>query len=924
MLFTTGNIITILIVLIILILYRQLDRNNRSLDKVRRYSEKVTSEIEAFVDQKTQDMKNLAIEIDVHQKTGKALLKRITDIEEGFSSKAAEVDEINEKIIEYDKALNELAGMTGKVDENLRRLHQESEFVDKVGKRLKDTKNKLFQLEKDIPKLNEDFAALNQKEFELLKAEMFSEVERQADSVKDDIASGEQRVEDFINHLDSLEQRRDDAAEKVISDIEAASERALGEAEDKFIGYKNEFAESMNEITAAADGKRMELQEYMQQSEAGYRTHIDEVESILDKHFTAFKDSVTSLEAEYQQSLENSAVKAKSLEDDVYSTLKEYIEERSRDTRKQINNVFEELKKEALVYRTEIDNSVNSSKDEIIVWRESFSKDFEESTLNIRSEMAGSLEELKSSYNSFRNEIDSSMENSRQELYGWKEGFSQEIESGKTQASLNMEEALAGLKESYLAYCEELNASMTDSHQKLGNWREEFFKDIETGKSEAARKMEESLEDLKNSYDIYRTEIDSSMQESRFDLDKWKDGFIQDIDNKSESVKAYIDNAFEDIKSGYQETQNAMDSSLNESRLALGNWQTGFKEQLDGKHDDISVKIEAVEKELSEKLDAIVPKTEGLLKDIDNESRLLVENTKGDISRRVENMISTVNDKEARLSEFEESLAYKITRVEEITNDINLLEDNLKQMVEKAVNEVNSSFDSISSNMEEQWKKTQDSLQRDISSSKTEMSQLESELDSLKSRAYDNVSEKLQVFETDFFDDLKEKSNKMETRLIDWQGSVDKKLERISEESSQARSELETSYNDQLNQRLSELTEKTAEDFTHYEQYINGYEDGLNKKLESINQAIEALKGGLDSKLVETNASLDTYLNDQIESTRGNINDMLTKYVRDSEALLNEAEASSAADNEKMKQQVELQVKELELWQNRLKQQFTE
>ena len=241
MLFSIGNVITILIVLIILALYRQLDRNNRSLDKVRRYSAKVTGDLESVVDQKTQEMKNLAIEIDVHQKAGKEVLKRIAAIEEGFQNKASEVDSINARITEYDKAINELAGMTGKVDENLKRLHQESEFVDKVGKRLKDAQNRITQLEKNIPHISEEFAVKNEKEFEKLRIELFSEVERQSAVVLDGIAQGRERVEEFTGHLDSLEQRRDEAAEQAVRDINARVDASVEEAGDKLRQLNGEF-----------------------------------------------------------------------------------------------------------------------------------------------------------------------------------------------------------------------------------------------------------------------------------------------------------------------------------------------------------------------------------------------------------------------------------------------------------------------------------------------------------------------------------------------------------------------------------------------------------------------------------------------------------------------------------------------------------
>ena len=188
MVFSIGNLITLIIVLIILAIYRQMDRNNRSLEKIRRYSEKITDELDKFVDNKTVDVKNLAVELEVHQKTGREILKRITASEEALNERAEGIQRIAQRIDEYDTAIGNLMGLTGKVDESMKRLQEESEFVDKTGKRLKDVQLRLEELEKSLPRLTEEFGVQNRTELEELEAEMYRQAAEHVAGLEDDIS----------------------------------------------------------------------------------------------------------------------------------------------------------------------------------------------------------------------------------------------------------------------------------------------------------------------------------------------------------------------------------------------------------------------------------------------------------------------------------------------------------------------------------------------------------------------------------------------------------------------------------------------------------------------------------------------------------------------------------------------------------------
>ena len=104
-------------------MYRIWDTDNRQLEKVKKYADKIKKDLSIYIDEKTQQLRNLGIELEVHQKTAKEILKRISSIEEGLGTKADEIENINKRIKGYDQVINELYAMTERVEDNLKRLH---------------------------------------------------------------------------------------------------------------------------------------------------------------------------------------------------------------------------------------------------------------------------------------------------------------------------------------------------------------------------------------------------------------------------------------------------------------------------------------------------------------------------------------------------------------------------------------------------------------------------------------------------------------------------------------------------------------------------------------------------------------------------------------------------------------------------------
>src|SRR5271157_5299054 len=112
MIFSIGDLITFVVVLLILVVYRALDRNNRSLEKLKRFSDKITENLSALVEQRTAQVKDLSLELQASLKTGREMLAQAQGIAELLDGRSEDIQEIQHRFTEYDKALAELTAMS--------------------------------------------------------------------------------------------------------------------------------------------------------------------------------------------------------------------------------------------------------------------------------------------------------------------------------------------------------------------------------------------------------------------------------------------------------------------------------------------------------------------------------------------------------------------------------------------------------------------------------------------------------------------------------------------------------------------------------------------------------------------------------------------------------------------------------------------
>jgi Tfp pilus assembly protein PilN len=160
---------------VLIFVFRYIDRDNRSLEKVKKFTDTVKSDFDSYFKENSQKILNVGTELETKQSQAIAAITRLESIQNStnektqlFQEKAESISMMEEKISHYDEVLNDLIEMTANVEENLQRLQTESRFLDKATKKINSQKNLLDSLENRIPSVVSEFTSKNKEELQLL------------------------------------------------------------------------------------------------------------------------------------------------------------------------------------------------------------------------------------------------------------------------------------------------------------------------------------------------------------------------------------------------------------------------------------------------------------------------------------------------------------------------------------------------------------------------------------------------------------------------------------------------------------------------------------------------------------------------------------------------------------------------------------
>ena len=285
--FSPGNIVTLCISVALIVIFRQMDRNNRSLEKAKKFGDRLKDELEAFIRERTGKLDESSLALDVQQAKAVAAVKRLEQIRDDLEKKEAgllertkAVEGFGRQIEAYDATIKQLLEMTATAETNLSRITSESDFADSLGKKLIASQRQLADIEAGIPALREQFARDNEASLSAIHTDTLAklsvtiaDLERRVETAH---KSGAELASSAGEKMKEIYQKALDAAAKRADTLEDAAFQKLKEqAGERLTKYKDAIEEKTQTLQEQTKEKLPETQQLIKgfkadwQAEAG-------------------------------------------------------------------------------------------------------------------------------------------------------------------------------------------------------------------------------------------------------------------------------------------------------------------------------------------------------------------------------------------------------------------------------------------------------------------------------------------------------------------------------------------------------------------------------------------------------------------------------------------------------------------------------
>ncbi len=579
--------ISVLVVSIFLVVYRQLDRNNRSLEKVKRYSDLVRGNLSEFVEEKTSEIKDLAIELQVNLKTGTEILNRIKSTENELREKAVDVEELRKKVVTYDTVIKDLAGMTSRVEENLKRIHSESNFVDALGKKIRESVAKIGQIEKRIPEVLAELKQDNEARLQRLGTNLKTGLENRLATLKQGVDTAEQRVEDFSTYITRLEVRRDGLESRTVENLEKISRTVIVKTKETRGKMVSELNAQIKALLDQTDERKTrwasEVASLLDKSEA----HLKQLEDGHIHRLNDYDADLAKIESNYKQRLENAAQRGQTLEHEAFLQIKERIERNSKKLTEEIASKGKSLEDDLETGQKDIVEIFGKARSEMTVWQARVTQSINESEDKLecqRADMSERMGILDDELSGFRKDADSRMEHASGELDVMKERLYAEVEDIESRVVVSVEKRLEDYEGDAVYRINKLEQANIDIVALEANLRqvmERISGNIRSDFDEFARLLEERRNNERQRTDDVIDSLHGEMVELEKGLAELKTKAYQDVSDK---LKGFEDDFLGDLSErsqGLEESLKTWQEGVSNKLAEIAETQTVEREQIE-------------------------------------------------------------------------------------------------------------------------------------------------------------------------------------------------------------------------------------------------------------------------------------------------------------------------------------------------------
>jgi chromosome segregation ATPase len=738
--FGIENIITIGIILLIFLFFRFIDRNLRSVNKAQKFISQWEKGLSSFIDEKSAFIKNFGIQFEVERKAASELMRRIQTLtREELNQKVQALTAIDDRIREYDSNLEELLQMTGRVQENLTRLREESAYVENVEKKVREINEKFDAAEGEIDALGDKLASI-EADFEQENA---AALEKAIDSavsaarttiqkMEAEAQSLDRKVEEHREAIDKLERGRverlgrdEERIEKLLTEAvdragnradkveEAALTKLRDQAQERVNHIKTNFEEKIKNIQDTVKTKIAEINEQLKENREGWKTETSSIEARQKEYAANWKKEVQELDTFAKQVKDEWAAIAHKTGQELIAASEHRLDE------------YRQAQEEQYKQLASIANDTTHLEEEL-------RRAMQDTENRVNGDFARFGNEIRVSWEGASGEYTAKLQALQQEIAG----IDQELKGIKEKSFENVSKKLKGFEDDFLASLskrsgeidKQLEVWRKDLDNRLGEEMEKAAKDqgekisanLKRLKDEAAD-FKKDMEEAKKAMDIIRLEIAAQSNIAgqtdtvRTELEQYVKNMKETVDRISllESETSRYDSQLAQIKRLEEDMNAKMTRFLAEkhrievmendfTRLLQTSQSVEQKLAQVSNSDDLLQNIqlklrhlEDVIKDTDEKYKRVEKKSKTLQETndgIDRNFKSLQENDQ--IAKRLEDTVSLLKTDLDSIRNSVETLNAENEKARDAADKLSSLDESI-QLLEKRISEMNTARESL-------------------------------------------------------------------------------------------------------------------------------------------------------------------------------------------------------------------------------------
>jgi len=353
---------------------------------------------------------------------------------------------------------------------------------------------------------------------------------------------------------------------------------------------------------------------------------------------------------------------------------------------------------------------------------------------------------------------------------------------------------------------------------------------------------------------------------------------LREAGEKSASRASELRAVIEDADGEFRASLGKLGKELEESLAAAA-------ALVESRTGDLSLKIAEAERTVGASVGTLDRKLSESVSGLEKSVGASLEALSAQSRKKLEETTTAV---EERLAGYRNEVDYRLGQFDGHIGDVERLDEQLRISMQDAEKRVNAEFGLYAQDQQARLDAFAKKLAGEAEVLSGRMTSLENGLNELKARAYDNASEKLKLFEDDFFADLAKRGEAITAALEHWKANVDERLESLSTESEAARKDVEATYASEFKERLAAIAEQYRAQTERLEDQIAQVEGDLRARITASDHSILAFVEQFRSEFAQAREAAALHARNELDAHALSVQELLRKQEREVEARTKE------------------------------------